>query len=86
MDKAQEQIQIINPEDRLLYREIMLFALKSLKRRFGFDSEDCILYLASKGVKVDAEIVQKALIIMTAAGVLETTYSSDCKKTVYHLH
>lgn len=85
MDKAQEQIQITNPEDRLLYREIMLFALNSLKRRFGFDVEDCASYLAAKGAKADVHVVQQALSLMTTACVLEQFYSSDQKKNLYRL-
>jgi hypothetical protein len=84
--EKQEHILITDPQDKLLYREIMLFSLQSLKRRVGFDSSDCKVYLVTKGVSTDVSVVEQALKIFATAGILDESYSSERKKTIYRLH
>ena len=86
MDKIKlQKVTITNPMDRLLYREILLFALKSPKRRHGFDAKDCLLYLITKGVKIEISVVQHALSLMVTASILEEVYSSERNRTIYRL-
>jgi hypothetical protein len=83
--KNDKQVVVLNPLDKLMYRHIMLFALNSLKRRHGFDADDVTLYLISKGIKVDASIVQQSLSIMSINGIFEEFYSAEQNKSVYRL-
>lgn len=85
-NKELQKVTITNPQDRLLYREILLFALESPKRRHGFDEEDCLLHLVTKGVKIEISVVQHALSLMATASILEEVYSSERNRTIYHLH
>lgn len=83
--KSHGQVVVTSSEDRLLVREIMLFALKSLKRRHGFDSGDVLLHLSIKGIKAEEAVIKDVLTGMINSNILEEFYSSDRKETIYRL-
>lgn len=83
--KSHGQVVVTSSEDRLLVREIMLFALKSLKRRHGFDSGDVLLHLSIQGIKAEEAVIKDVLTSMINSNILEEFYSSGRDKTIYRL-
>lgn len=76
---------ITDPHDKLLYQHIVLFAMSSLKKRIGFNIDDCSLYLATKGLSIDISTLKQALRLLTMTGTLEEFYSKERVQVIYRL-